>query len=81
MEQAYSSIQTSLKANIFYSIGRWENPKKCPMVDQMAQLVGRIKSRKYHGLSINSYVFPQETHNSVFPAALSRGLRVVFEKM
>jgi predicted alpha/beta superfamily hydrolase len=81
LEQEYSLNHTSLKANVFYSIGRWENPKECPMVEQMAQLVGRIKSRKYNGLNINNYVFPRETHNSVFPGALSRGLRMVFEKM
>jgi predicted alpha/beta superfamily hydrolase len=81
LEQTFSLKNKSLSANVFYSIGRWENPKVCPMVSQMNQFVKKLKSRKYKNLKIDSYVFPHETHNSVFPAALSRGLRVVFEKM
>lgn len=81
LENNYAANNASLKANVFYSIGRWENPKICPMVSQMKQFVDKVKSRKYQGLKIKSHVFPSETHNSVFPAALSRGLRVVFNKM
>lgn len=81
LENNYAAGNTSLNANVFYSIGRWENPKICPMVSQMRQFVDKLKSRNYAGLTINSYVFPAETHNSVFPAALSRGLRVVFNNM
>lgn len=81
LENKFAASNNSLKANVFYTIGGWENPKICPMVSQMKQFVAKVKSRNYKGLSINSHVFASETHNSVFPAALSRGLRVVFNKM
>ncbi len=81
LERNYASTHSSLKARVFFSIGNWENPKWRPMVDHMSQLIRNMKSRSYNELKIDSYVFPRETHNSVFPAALSRGLRVVFNKM
>lgn len=81
LEKEYSQSHDSLNANVYFCVGRWENTKRYRMVDHQRQFVKQIKSRSYEGLSLSSHVFLRETHNSVFPAALSRGLRVVFGKI
>jgi hypothetical protein len=37
-----------------------------------------LRGRKYPSLRFDSVVFPDETHGSVIPATISRGLRRVF---
>lgn len=74
VEKLYSSSHNTLDANIFISIGNEE-----PMLFMgHHQFVQQLQSRAYKNLKLNSYVFDSETHNSIFPGALSRGLRVVF---
>jgi hypothetical protein len=38
----------------------------------------RLKSRQYPDLDLDSVVFPDEYHMTVYPAALARGLVSVF---
>ena len=38
----------------------------------------KLKSRAFRGLRLHGQIFEDETHMSVFPAAVSRGLRYVF---
>ena len=48
------------------------------MVELMERFGKTLAARKYPGLKISSYVFPDETHSSVLPMIASRGLRIVF---
>ena len=48
------------------------------MVEDLEALAGRLESRGYPSLILETLVFPDETHNSVFPAALTRGLLWLF---
>jgi hypothetical protein len=41
-------------------------------------LVDVMKSRRYDGLDLQTYLFEDETHFSVIPATFSKGLRAVF---
>lgn len=75
LEQAYGDTHDSLPAKVSFAVGGRENR---PMIDAMQELIRVLQSRSYKGLTITSQVFEDETHNSVFPAALTRGLRVVF---
>jgi predicted alpha/beta superfamily hydrolase len=43
------------------------------------ELAARLRSRNYTGLRIHAHTMPDETHMSVAPAILSRGLRYVFD--
>jgi uncharacterized protein len=43
------------------------------------EFADRLRSRNYAGLKIHCHNMPEETHMSVPPAAISRGLRFVFE--
>ncbi|MCB0833980.1 MAG: alpha/beta hydrolase [Bacteroidetes bacterium] len=79
LEKTSSSLH-KVNAKVFFGVGSFENQPNVgrAMVDDMQELIVKLKSRAYSGLSVDSQVFDGETHNSVFPAALSRGLRVVF---
>lgn len=50
------------------------------MVANVERMTAALRSRDYPGLDLTSQIFPDETHQSVIPAMLSRGLRVVFER-
>ena len=82
IEQGYSESHDTLNANVYFCVGQWENSEilNVYMSADQKDFVKQIKSRNYKGLTLSSHVFQRETHNSVFPAALSRGLRVVFGK-
>jgi hypothetical protein len=47
-------------------------------VSNVYELEARLRGRSYPNLDLIFHVFPDETHMSVFPAAVSRGLTAVF---
>ncbi len=51
------------------------------MVELVEPFVARLVSRKYPNLRLASHIFADENHNSVYPAAVSRGLRTVFGRL
>ena len=48
------------------------------MVSNLRDLDATLRSRSYDGLTLTTHLFEGETHLSVVPATISRGLRVVF---
>lgn len=68
-----------LKAHVFFGVGSYENQpwNGRAMVDDIKELVALLRTRSYKSLTIDSTVFPDETHNSVFPSAFTRGVRVL----
>ena len=69
-----------VEARVFLAVGSYENQpgRGLPMVDDLRRMAERLRSRDYPDLSLSLQVFEEETHNSVFPAALTRGLRAVY---
>jgi hypothetical protein len=57
------------------SVGAFE---KEDMVTNMQRLAETLEGRGYDGLELKTCIFEHETHVSVAPAAMSRGLRAVF---
>lgn len=49
------------------------------MVEVIEPFVEKLSSRAYPSLDLTLHIFPGETHGSVPPMTVSRGLRVVFE--
>ena len=43
------------------------------------KLIEELQGRNYASLELKTHIFEDETHVSVIPAAMSRGLRAVFE--
>lgn len=75
LEDDYSRSNKSLYAKAFFCAG-WEGKD---MTILMHELVSTLERRKYTGLTVQGLTFPNETHNSVFPGALSRGLLYIYE--
>ena len=83
-EAEFAAKHQVLESNVFFSAGSLEelidDPDPFNMISNLQQLVDILRGRKYEGLNINSYIFDDETHLSVVPAAISRGLRTIFEQ-
>ncbi len=81
-EAAFAKDAKDLKVNLFASIGALEEAAYPPaaMVSNLYAFDAVLRARKYPGLRFAMEVFPQETHNSVYGASLTRGLRTVFGK-
>lgn len=61
--------------DVFLAVGADENAR---MVDDMQQFAERLRTRAWPGLKVTATVFSDENHDSIFPAAATRGLRTVF---
>ena len=72
------------RARLFMSVGALEEHptaehlRPFAMVSNLERLAGILRARSYPNLAFETVVFPSETHTSVVPATISRGLRSVF---
>ena len=82
-EAAFAKAAKDLPVNLFLSIGALEEigAREAKMVSNLYELDATLRDRKYPNLRLAMEVFPQETHNSVYAASLSRGLRTVFGRV
>ena len=74
LEQAYATAHTELRARVFLTVGKLDQPH----VRIIEQLDKRFQSRKYAGLTWRTEYFENETHDSVIPLTLTRGLRWLY---
>lgn len=79
MEEAAAGARP--EASVFFAVGSLENQPQAnrAMVDDLEELVTKLKSRNNPKLQVRLKVYDGETHNSVFPGAVTRGLLTVFE--
>lgn len=78
MEEAAAARGEPANANVFLSVGALENPA---MPNDLRDFYNRLKARNRPGLKLTLQVFDEERHDSVFPVAVTRGLRTVFESL
>jgi uncharacterized protein len=58
----------------------WHDKYGWPRTTELTQeLAAKLRSRNYRGLNVHCHNMPDETHMSVAPAAICRGLRYVFD--
>jgi predicted alpha/beta superfamily hydrolase len=77
METRYAAGHSSLATRVFVSAGGAE-PES--MVPDVRSLAATLAGRHYKGLDLKERVFEEETHLSVIPFAISRGLRVLYSR-
>lgn len=92
-EQSWAEQRQDLPARVFLATGAgeeeggqgWLNEYmpdevllKFRQVSNLKRLATRLKSRNYPSLHLDSALFSDEYHLTVFPAALARGLRSLF---
>lgn len=83
-ERGYATRHKDLPAQAYFMIGAEEtvpDPDILPfgnsrmaMVEDMEELTRTLKSRGYPSLTVQSRVFPEEDHGSVYPDAIRVGL-------
>ena len=82
-EVAFAAGHRGLRARVFFSIGDLEEQDPDiywgHMVSDLQRFVRVIEGRRYEGLEFELHVFEDETHTSVIPATISRGLRYVYQ--
>jgi predicted alpha/beta superfamily hydrolase len=77
-ERAYADEHDDLPARVFMSIGGLEDES---VIRLMQHIVEILQQRDYPSLELTSHIFEGETHLSVPAAAISRGLRVLYDSI
>jgi predicted alpha/beta superfamily hydrolase len=79
-EAALAERASDLPARLFLAAGALEEQAEpsARMLSNLEALADALRGRNYPSLELTQQVFPDEGHLSVFPAAVSRGLRAVF---
>jgi hypothetical protein len=76
LEETQAKSGVHLNAHVFLAAGALEDPV---MAGDATTLQQRLLARHDEGLKVDSQIFDSETHNSVFPGAVTRGLLKVFD--
>ncbi|MDO8539051.1 MAG: alpha/beta hydrolase-fold protein [Opitutaceae bacterium] len=76
-EAQYRTRHATLSAIVFTAVGDRDDVAR--IVNPWHEFNRLIAERNYEGLRWMSHVFPGETHISVYPAAVARGLKRVYE--
>jgi predicted alpha/beta superfamily hydrolase len=76
-EKEYASSHKDLNAKLFMSVGGSEDSL---MVSNMKKMAVLLQSRNYTGLTVETHVFPDETHQSCIPSSIMRALRVLYKR-
>ncbi|GJM27051.1 MAG: esterase [Phycisphaerae bacterium] len=79
-EKSLASSREPIVAEVFMGVGEYENQPHNgrAMVDDLEAFGEQLDSYGYPELNITTHVFPGETHNSVYPSAITRGLLRVY---
>jgi predicted alpha/beta superfamily hydrolase len=76
-EMIFDVVKTAKPAGrVYMSAGALENPVMGRDVKRLAKI---LRGPARAGLALRDEVLDNETHNSIFPSAFSRGLRFVFQ--
>ena len=74
MEQNFAETHVHLPAQVFLTVGSLDERH----VSIVKRLNGLFQSRRYGGFTWHTEFFSGETHNSVIPLTISRGLRWLY---
>jgi predicted alpha/beta superfamily hydrolase len=75
-EDDYAKNHQSLPARVFLTAGERDGPN---IVKDVPRLIDRLESRHYEGLALGGGLLEDETHRTIFPNAVTKGLRFVFK--
>jgi predicted alpha/beta superfamily hydrolase len=75
-EKEYAESHKDLSVNLFMSAGSLEDLSS---IGDMYKLAGRLKSRNYPNLKLQTHIFEGETHTSCYAGGISRALKALFK--
>lgn len=67
------------KIKAYFTVGDREVNNQWNMPKDLKQFVEKLRTKKINNLNIKFEIGENETHNSIFPSAMSNGLRFVFD--
>lgn len=76
IEASYAANHQGLPARVFIAVGEREPHF---VVGSVRKLLETLEARAYEEFTLHSTVLPGETHFSMWPVAVNRGLRVLFD--
>jgi predicted alpha/beta superfamily hydrolase len=79
LESDYAESHDSLRAQLFVSTGILLDEPFPENPSEFKEFVTILEARNYSGLQIKTAYFEDETHITVIPATIGRGLRAVYE--
>ncbi|MCW8985095.1 MAG: alpha/beta hydrolase-fold protein [Thermoanaerobaculales bacterium] len=77
-EEAYAKNHQSLRARVYLIAGEHDGRN---IVKDVPRLIGRLESRSYQGFVLGGGLLEDETHRTIFPNAVTKGLRFVFKDL
>jgi len=77
-EARFATSGQELRGRVFLSVGGLETTPPWNMVEDLQRFARLLRERSYPALSLSRHLFEGESHTSVIPAALARGMREVF---
>lgn len=76
-EAELAESRRALDATVYLAVGDSEASR---MVADFREFVAQLRSRDLQGLTLESDVMSNETHNSLFPRAVSNGIRMIWPR-
>jgi predicted alpha/beta superfamily hydrolase len=77
-EEVYFASHKALPVRVFFAIGAEEEKADDPSVSDLRAFTAQLRARNYQGLDFDTQIFDGETHLSVIPTTISRGLRYIY---
>jgi len=74
-EETYAKNHQSLRARVYLTAGEHDGRS---IVRDVPRLIDRLESRGFKGFSLGGGLLEDETHRTIFPNAVTKGLRFVF---
>ena len=77
LEKSLAASHKDLPVSLFMCVGGLESESYINNMNKMAEL---LRSRKYPNLELETVIFENETHGSIYQAAISRALKMLYSK-
>jgi predicted alpha/beta superfamily hydrolase len=80
LEKKYASMNTDLKARVYFATGSLETPEHGhkPMVSLQNKFVSVLRSRKYPSLDLKDEIIEGTFHETTFPIGFTRGAQWMY---
>ena len=78
IEKDYFRNHKELNKTVYVAYGSLDSKES--VINSTSDLIQTIQNRKYEGLKFTSRIFEGETHISVYPTALTNGLKTIYKR-
>jgi predicted alpha/beta superfamily hydrolase len=75
LENEFAATHEDMAARLYMCVGGLESDI---YKDNMQKMQSKLRSRGYPGLELETQVFENETHGSIYQASISRALKMLY---